>query len=145
MILTTIRTKVLLGGLSLLLVPAAFAGDAGKKFNKMDTDGDGQVSRAEHAAGAQRMFAELDADRDGAITATEMDVKKDKKNKDQHEMSASDKIKMSDQNADGRLSAAEHAASAEAMFTKMDTNGDGSLSKDELEAGHKMKMKKHSS
>lgn len=129
--------------LSLMLVPVAFAKDTDKKFDKLDANGDGQVSRAEHTTGGQRMFTEMDADRDGIVTATEMAAKKDAKSSDKEtpEMSAAEKIRMVDQNGDGRLTAAEHAVSCVDMFGKMDTNGDGALSKTELEAGHKMKKK----
>lgn len=134
---------MLVCGLSLFVLPIAFAGDPNKKLDKMDTDGDGLVSRAEHSAGAQRMFTEMDTNRDGVVTAAEMDAKKDAKrgDKNRDEMSATERIKMIDQNADGNLSSAEHIAGAEQMFDKMDTNGDGSLSKEELAAGHKMKKK----
>ncbi len=136
-------SRMLACGLSLFVLPLVLAGGADKKLDKMDTNGDGQVSRAEHTAGAQRMFAELDTNRDGVVTATEMEAKADKKNRG--EMAASEKIKMIDQNADGRLTAAEHAAGSEEMFAKMDTNQDGSLSANELEAGHKMKKHKRDS
>ena len=130
-------------GLSLVVLPLAMAGSPDKKFDKMDTDGDGQISRTEHATGAEKMFAELDANRDGIVTAMEMDAKKDAKHGDKHrtEMSASEKIKTIDRDNDGRLTAAEHAAGSETMFVEMDTDGNGSLSKQELKAGHKMKMK----
>ncbi|HYP17269.1 MAG TPA: hypothetical protein VEQ65_08660 [Opitutus sp.] len=139
------RLRVLACSLSLVVLPAVFAGDADKKFAKMDTNGDGQITRAEHTTGAQRMFAELDADRDGVVTALEMDAKKEAKHgdkKDHAEMSAAEKIKTIDQNGDGRLTAAEHAAGSDTMFAKMDANGDGALSKEECDTGHKT-MKKN--
>jgi hypothetical protein len=40
----------------------------------MDTDKDGIISAAEHAAGARQTFKEMDADTDGQVTATEMDA-----------------------------------------------------------------------
>lgn len=39
---------------------------------KMDGDGDGRVSAAEHAAAAQAMFDKADADHDGSLSAGEM-------------------------------------------------------------------------
>jgi Ca2+-binding EF-hand superfamily protein len=125
--------------LSLVLVPIVWANDPNNKFDLMDANRDGQISREEHTAGAQRMFAEIDTNNDGLITATEMESKfyADKGQRGAGEMSARDKIKEIDLNADGRLTRTEHAQGSESMFGKMDANRDGSLSRDELAAGHK--------
>lgn len=145
----TIQSSLLLtAGLALAL--PAFANDADEKFKMMDTDGDGKITRAEHASGAQTMFGKMDANSDGIVTVAEMEAghheKKSSKlkfwdKKDKDEMAASEKISLIDTNADGQISRAEHEAGSEKMFTKMDTNDDGVLSKDECEAGHKA-MKK---
>lgn len=132
--------------LALVALPAAFANkdhlSADEKFNQMDTDGDGQISRAEHAVGAQQMFARMDANHDGIVTFDEMDAKWSDKKADKHrQLSASEKISKVDQNNDGQLTSAEHASSSDLMFDKMDTNRDGYLSRAELSAGHDM-MKK---
>ena len=137
--------------LALFALPAAFAGHDGEKaFKKMDSDGDGKVTRTEHAAGAQQMFTKCDTNSDGIVTAAEMDAamaakddkhdKHDKKGK--HHRTSADKIREIDSNNDGQLTLAEHNAGAEKMFAKMDKNGDGVLSEDECEEGHK-EMKKH--
>ena len=47
-------------------------------IQKMDTDGDGAVSAAEHAAGAQEKMSKLDADGDGNISQAEFGAKKDR-------------------------------------------------------------------
>lgn len=124
---------------ALLLVPMlATAGD--DKMSKMDTDGDGAVSSAEHAAGAKKMFAEMDANKDGQVTAAEMDArwaaKANKDGKDHMKMSSADKIKEIDTDGDGRISAAEHAAGSQKMFAKMDADGDGKVTSAEMQAGH---------
>lgn len=133
---------MLVCGLSLFVLPFAFAGGGDKKFEKMDTNGDGLISRSEHAAGVQRMFAEMDTSGDGVVTVREMEVKAAKsEDKKRDEMSAKEKLRMADGNSDGRLTAREHANYAETIFGKLDTNGDGSLSMQEHEAGHEMKKK----
>jgi Ca2+-binding EF-hand superfamily protein len=126
------------------VVSTALAGtDADKHFKMMDANGDGKITRAEHAAAAKQMFKQCDANHDGVVTVAEMDAasaaKGEKPGKD--EKSSTEKIRVIDQNGDGKLTAAEHATGTETMFGKMDRNGDGVLSKDECEAGMKMLQK----
>jgi hypothetical protein len=45
-----------------------------EKIKMVDADGDGNLTAAEHAAGARNMFAKMDADRDGALTLAELDA-----------------------------------------------------------------------
>ena len=129
--------------LALFAVPAAFANDADKDFKQMDANGDGKISRAEHAAGAKLMFAQCDANHDGVVTATEMDAatlaKGEKPGK--HDKTSAEKIQVIDQNGDGQLTAAEHEAGSAKMFALMDKDGDGYLSKAECDEGHKMLKK----
>ena len=138
------RTVVVACGLAFVALPAGLAGpDADKHFKMMDTNGDGMISRAEHAAGAKKMFTECDANKDGIVTAAEMEAhsiaqgEKTTKN----DKAIAEKIREIDQNGDGRLTTVEHEAGSEKMFAKMDTNGDGSLSKQECDEGMK-KIKK---
>ena len=42
------------------------------KIKAIDTDGDGKLSAAEHAAGSQQMFTRSDANADGMVDAAEM-------------------------------------------------------------------------
>jgi Ca2+-binding EF-hand superfamily protein len=55
---------------------ATLGGDArmssADKIAVVDGDGDGILSREEHAAGALAMFGRMDADGDGALTRTEL-------------------------------------------------------------------------
>lgn len=43
-----------------------------QKIAAMDTNNDGKLSAAEHAAGAKQMFSKMDQDGDGVLTAQEM-------------------------------------------------------------------------
>jgi hypothetical protein len=125
--------------------------EAGKEFfQKMDTSGDGKISRDEHSAAARTMFDKMDADKDGRVTAVEMDAAREqivgkkgmKAPKGKAAMSSADKIKVIDTDGDGVISADEHVAGAVSMFDKMDSDGDGFLTKTELEAGHDKLMHK---
>jgi Ca2+-binding EF-hand superfamily protein len=138
------RNISLLAASSLALCATAFAGgDGDKHFKTMDANGDGKITRAEHAAGAKQMFAKCDANHDRTVTAAEMEASTaaDGEKPGKHDMSAAEKIRMIDQNGDGKLTTAEHEAGTETMFGKMDTNQDGALSKEECDAGMKMKKK----
>ena len=135
---------MLVAGLSLLMLPLAWAGDAAKKFEKMDANGDGKVSRVEHSGAAERMFAEMDTDGDRIVTVAELKSKKTEHRGDQgrHEISAAEKIRAVDENGDGRVTAAEHASRSDDLFDEMDANNDRMLSRQEVEAGHTMLKKK---
>ncbi len=132
--------------LALCAVSVAFAGpDGDKHFKMMDTNADGKISRAEHAAGAKQMFTQCDANGDGIVTATEMQAATpahgEKPGK--HDKTAAEKIKEIDQNGDGQLTVAEQDAGTLKMFAKMDKNDDGFLSKAECDEGMKMMKKDH--
>lgn len=126
------------GAFLALMLMASSAAVAGDKSKMMDSNGDGQVSAAEHAAGAQKMFADMDANKDGNVTAAEMDARHQAKAREGKAtgMSSADKIKTIDGNGDGVLSAAEHAAGSQKKFAAMDSNRDGNLSQAEMQAGH---------
>jgi len=118
-------------------------GDMHDPMKMMDSNGDGMLSAAEHAAGAKAMFDKMDADHDGSVTTTEMDAAHkgmDRKDGMQHEMSSAEKIKVIDTDGDGKLSAAEHAAGSQGMFTRSDANGDGNVDAAEMKAAHEAMM-----
>ena len=139
------RTSIITAcSLALCALPAAFAGPEGDKhFKMMDTNGDGKITKAEHAAGAKGMFKQCDANQDGIVTAAEMDAamtaKGEKLGPD--DKTSAEKIQVIDQDGDGKLTLAEHDAGSEKMFAKMDKDRDGSLTKAECDEGQKM-MKK---
>lgn len=113
----------------------------------MDTNQDGKISAAEHAAGAQQMFQGMDANQDNRVTAEEMDATETARHAAHaatppkgRELSSADKIKSIDTNGDGALTAEEHAAGSKKMFTKMDGDKDGNLNVGEIRAGHQTLM-----
>ncbi|MDB5937204.1 MAG: hypothetical protein JWQ01_4548 [Massilia sp.] len=141
----SIRNAVFAGALLSAALAAVAQVPGDNEFAMMDTNKDGKVSAAEHAAGAKSMFEQMDADRDGKVTATEMAAAHHAvtgKHAGKSDMSAADKIKAVDADGDGILTADEHAKASAAMFAKMDINHDGYLSKKEMAAGHARMMTK---
>jgi Ca2+-binding EF-hand superfamily protein len=138
---------------ALTIMAAAFAGSAWAhnekdKFRTMDSNGDGMISAAEHAAGVQKMFEQMDADHDGNVTAAEMDAGHAKmmdRDDDMHGMKAGEKAKTDKAMAGHDMSG--HGMSGHGMghdgmmmssadkIAKMDSNGDGMLSAAEHDAG----------
>ena len=136
----TLSTLMIMGGVA--IATTAFAKDD-NKFKSMDTNNDGQISSAEHAAGVTKMFSTMDADKDGFVTAAEMDAGSMKmKSHSEMKMSSSEKIKTMDTDGDGKLSAAEHDAGAASMFTKADKDGNGSISQAEMASGREKMERK---
>ncbi|HVJ36901.1 MAG TPA: hypothetical protein VM687_03745 [Stenotrophomonas sp.] len=144
------KRKTLMVAVGAMLLVPALASANEDKFKQMDSNGDGSISSAEHAAGAQKMFTAMDTNKDGSVTAAEMDAqwaaKKGKDGKmdgkaDGMKMSAAEKIKEIDTNGDGKISAAEHAAGSQKMFGKLDADGDGKVTAAEMQAGHDKAMK----
>ena len=147
--LRTMKRRVL----ALSLMAAAFAGSAWAhgdkdKFRTMDSNGDGMISAAEHAAGAQKMFEQMDADHDGSVSAAEMDAghaKMKDRDDDMHGMKAGEKAKADKAMAGHDMSGHDmsgHGMGHDRMMmssadkiAKMDGNGDGALSAAEHEAG----------
>ena len=143
---TATRHTLLLVGLVGLWASAFAAGHdpaKGGKLAMMDSDGDGQVSSAEHAAAAKKMFVDMDSDMDGQVTAAEMDAAHHDKTGAKPAMSSADKVKKLDTNNDGRLSASEHAAGSNAMFKAGDSNSDGQLTDAEMQALHDRELAKN--
>jgi len=138
------KTLSLIAGV-LLSAQAISGPEVDREFTSMDTDHDGKVAAAEHAAGAKMMFGKMDANHDGKVTAAEMTAahRAVTGQAPRHsDMPAADKIKTIDSDGDGVLTADEHAKGAAAMFARMDADKDGFLSKQEMAAGHAAMMKK---
>jgi EF hand len=71
----TMRKLLLIGAASALsLTAAAFALPSGKA-SKMDTDGDGAVSKVEAMSAADARFAKMDANSDGTLNAADREAK----------------------------------------------------------------------
>ena len=106
------------------------AKSAGHAFAKLDTNGDGVISRSEAAAKPKlaEHFDEIDTNKDGVLSRDEL--------KAAHKKHAGAKFAKLDTDQDGRLSRSEAEAAPRLAkhFDSIDTNHDGYISRDELKA-----------
>jgi Ca2+-binding EF-hand superfamily protein len=105
------------------------AGLAAAFFERLDANGDGQVTRAEAEAAGQQLFDKLDANKDGEVTAQEAEDGARATQKE--ELPA--RFKRLDTNKDGRLTPEEMKIPA-MLFDRLDTNHDKFVSREEFRA-----------
>lgn len=99
-------------------------------FERLDTNKDGQLTRAEAEGEAQRLFDRLDANKDGALTRPEADEGLRAVAKEEIEA----RFKALDANGDGRVTAEESKLPAR-FFDRLDKNDDQAVTLEELQAG----------
>jgi Ca2+-binding EF-hand superfamily protein len=115
---------------------AAMAGKraefAQKRFDKLDTNHDGVVTKEEYLAAATAMYGEFDAQHNGKVTARE--IAASPRAQERVARVTQRIVKHLDTNGDGVVSQAEYLAAAQKRFTRLDKNGDGFIDSDELPA-----------
>lgn len=132
------KTPTLLATLALGLTPLvpAHAQDAAKGFffQRIDTNGDGVISRDEVLAARQRLFARLDHNGDGVIDQAEIEAARDAVMDRAEAMQAriGNAMRRMDTNGDGKVSAEEFRVGTP-LSDLADRNGDGKLSPDEID------------
>ena len=99
----------------------------------LDRDGDGRVSREEHAIRTTGTFDSMDGDHDGKVTVTEMDALRSQLQGEDRTPTA-DEIAKVDKDRDGMLSSDEHTLATRVEFDRADIDHDGFLTLAELEA-----------
>jgi Ca2+-binding EF-hand superfamily protein len=97
-------------------------------FERIDTDADGVVTRAEFDAHIAARQAALDGNADGSVSFEEAAAFRAA----QREERARERFARLDTDGDGVVSTAEASAGQERIFTFLDRNDDGAVSEDEL-------------
>jgi hypothetical protein len=138
-------------------VPGARRGGGGgmgeRMLARVDTNGDGLISKAENRAMVEARFARMDADKDGAVEAGEGRKGMGKRGEGRGGKRMGMRggrgggagMMMADTNKDGTISKAEFDAQSAQRFAKLDTNSDGRIDATEMKAQHdkaRAKMKK---
>lgn len=97
------------------------------RFDEIDTNHDGFISRDEYLAAEKKRFAEFDANHDGKIDAKE--IASSPPLMERNERAAERMVKMWDANGDGVVTADEFNKNADERFTKMDREGTGKIAR----------------
>lgn len=121
----------------------------GMMLSMQDTDGDGYISKDEHAAWAANVFKTMDSNNDGRLTRSEYmavhmgpgpQAGSSQSRMSQMRASAdarkAEHFAKMDTDKDGVVSRDQFLANGQADFAAMDTNGDGKVSMAEFRAGH---------
>ena len=137
----SLKSLLVVGGLSLAVVTPVFASDAEDMFRRMDLNGDKKVTTTEHAQFAEMKFKQADADRDGRLSAAECESDHTVDNKKVDKQATVTHMRLVDTDGDGLINSSENTAFAKNAFTRGDKNSDGVLTEDEFEAAYKA-MKK---
>ena len=114
-------------------------GERGSHFKKADADGNGTLSRAEVEKAMPRLaekFDQIDTNKDGQLSRDELNAWK-KAHRGERQAKAAERFKHADADGDGAISRAEaekHAPRLAKKFDQIDSNKDGKLTQDELRA-----------
>ena len=153
--LSLLTATFLIGIASTAVIATAKGGPGGERgagvdqmFERVDTNQDGAITRAEiEAAGAAR-FATADTDGDGFLTVEEMTAAAESHDSERRAKRVEARLDRLDANDDGKLSLEEMQAGSkrlDRMFDRLDADSDGAITKAEAEAAKMHRGKGHRS
>ncbi|MEQ8556718.1 MAG: EF-hand domain-containing protein [Henriciella sp.] len=116
-----------------------YNGGRGQMIEKMDTNGDGQITKAEVEAHKAQRFAEADANGDGSLSMAEMEAFRAVQRARRMEARQQAMFDRRDANGDGVISADEFGGRGAMMFDRLDVDDDDIITADEIGA---MKVKR---
>ncbi len=114
-------------------------------FERLDLNGDGEITRVEVQARKVARFARIDVNNDGKITSSEMIAVHNVSLGDKALKRAAMMIDKFDRDQDGALTAEEMPNGEGKLFERADANGDGAVSQKEFDTSkseRSVKMKK---
>lgn len=123
--------KALLGSLAMAGVvfvgasALAHGGGKGGGWERMDANGDGEVTADEMAGRSEALLAAADTDNSGGVSKDEMKAYRKARREARREERNPDK------NDDGVIDKTEFLAAAQERFDRMDKDGNGVISEDE--------------
>lgn len=105
-------------------------------FERLDSDGDGRVTREEMDAHAAERFASADANNDGKLDAEELAAAGEARKAERAQSRVERMLERLDADGDGTLSEAELSSNdrAKSFFDRLDSDGDGAVSTEEFES-----------
>ncbi|WP_185802885.1 EF-hand domain-containing protein [Pontivivens nitratireducens] len=108
----------------------------GFDFAAIDTNGDGEVTRAEVDAHRAARFADIDTDGNGIVDQAELIAAAEARRQARDTQRAERMIERSDADGDGVLTQEELQPQPRGgdMFERMDTDGNGAISQEEIDA-----------
>ena len=108
-------------------------------FERMDTNGDGKITRDELPAQAPPMLERMDSDGDGAITREELSNFQPGGGRGQggrgQPMNSERMFEQFDANGDGKITEDELPEDAPPLLQRFDRDGDGAVTREELSQG----------
>ena len=111
-------------------------------LTEFDTNGDGDISKAEIDAKRAATFADADTNADGALSQAELVAHHEAKQAERKAKRQAAMFAKLDADGNGTISADEFNSRPMRGFDKMDTDGDGVITEEEREA-MKTKWKEH--
>jgi Ca2+-binding EF-hand superfamily protein len=128
-----LATAGALAATTVVAKPGGFGGMGPKvQFEELDTDGNGEITKAEMEAHKASRFATADSNGDGKLSAEEMAAQARKRATKR----VGKMISRLDKDGDGMLSQEEMANRGGRhgdMFVRVDSDGNGAISKEEFE------------
>jgi Ca2+-binding EF-hand superfamily protein len=103
-------------------------------FDRVDSDHDGMISKAEFDAERDRRFATADRDGDGRVTRAEFRAGGAALRREWRQGDGTSALALRDLDGDGAVSKAEYLAPSITSFERLDKNGDGKLDGAEMAA-----------